>query len=601
MTDTVTTSAEAGSLADLQREGRLLCKVGVAARRGRSGTRDGRSRSRIAARTSASPPPRHGRGRAAHVPLASRTLRSRVGLHARPLGRRRAGLRRRDRGRRRDRPRPRRGRSRRAAPAAPSRRPRAGLTLVIAKAVHGLLEASVPSRRDRAHRHRVRLHLPRRRMGRRAHDARRDGQRARPARPRRPDARRSSTRSRSSAGTPVVARPLRDRAAAHRRRSMSTGCPTGTGASSRPASEDASERVLATAIHAGASLTDVEAIHGGRGHRPRLHRRGPHARLHEQGVRGARPRRRRRGVDRAARPSCARPRGAQRSEEFSEWRHPHDLAALARARRGRAAGRRWPRAVAHRRVTTTSPASRGGSSTTIPSGRRRARSTPCAPGRRPSSSVARSPTRPSLRIVRFHVQNDFGDWNTVHHAFTAANALHQALVRAPTPELMRGLVHGALRVYLDRFLNVPAARLPTSDTGDLAELAECWEVQGASTTPGRIAFGFLRGGGSAGRAGRGARARPARRGHRVPLVPGLRGVDASGRRVARGLRRGRARSSPASPASSPPTRRPGASCRPSSASPNASAAAKPSTKRPDWFSWRVVVSRTSFRQETSGG
>ena len=44
----------------------------------------------------------------------------------------------------------------------------------------------------------------------------------------------------------------------------------------------------------------------------------------------------------------------------------------------------------------------------------------------------------SLRIVRFHVQNDFGDWNTVHHAFTAANALHQALVRAPTPELMRG-------------------------------------------------------------------------------------------------------------------------------------------------------------------
>ena len=30
----------------------------------------------------------------------------------------------------------------------------------------------------------------------------------------------------------------------------------------------------------------------------------------------------------------------------------------------------------------------------------------------------------ALRITRFHVQNDFGDWDTVHHAFTAAHALH---------------------------------------------------------------------------------------------------------------------------------------------------------------------------------
>ena len=38
----------------------------------------------------------------------------------------------------------------------------------------------------------------------------------------------------------------------------------------------------------------------------------------------------------------------------------------------------------------------------------------------------------ALRITRFHVQNDFGDWDTVHHAFTAAHALHAALVRVPT-------------------------------------------------------------------------------------------------------------------------------------------------------------------------
>jgi hypothetical protein len=101
----------------------------------------------------------------------------------------------------------------------------------------------------------------------------------------------------------------------------------------------------------------------------------------------------------------------------------------------------------------------------------------------------------ALRITRFHVQNDFGDWDTVHHAFTAAHALHQALERVPTRELHRGLVHGVLRVYLDRFLNVPAARLPDAHTGELAALDECWEIQGAVDRAGGIAAGYLRGGG----------------------------------------------------------------------------------------------------------
>ena len=48
----------------------------------------------------------------------------------------------------------------------------------------------------------------------------------------------------------------------------------------------------------------------------------------------------------------------------------------------------------------------------------------------------------------------------MHHAFSAANALHHALQRNPSREAARGLVHGALRVYLDRFLNIPPARLP---------------------------------------------------------------------------------------------------------------------------------------------
>jgi hypothetical protein len=98
--------------------------------------------------------------------------------------------------------------------------------------------------------------------------------------------------------------------------------------------------------------------------------------------------------------------------------------------------------------------------------------------------------------VRFHVQNDHGDWDTVHHSFTAANALHQALRRNPTPELRRACVHAALRIYLDRFLNVPAARLPTATTGSLDALAACYDVQGMVDEAGNEAWGYLKTGGS---------------------------------------------------------------------------------------------------------
>src|SRR5207253_2663929 len=72
----------------------------------------------------------------------------------------------------------------------------------------------------------------------------------------------------------------------------------------------------------------------------------------------------------------------------------------------------------------------------------------------------------ALRITRFHTQNDHADWDEVHHAFTAANALHQSLRRSPSPALLRGVYHGALRIYLDRFLNIPAARLPGPSSSD---------------------------------------------------------------------------------------------------------------------------------------
>jgi nitrite reductase/ring-hydroxylating ferredoxin subunit len=75
----------------------------------------------------------------------------------------------------------------------------------------------------------------------------------------------------------------------------------------------------------------------------------------------------------------------------------------------------------------------------------------------------------ALRIARFHTTNEFGDWDSLHNTWTSCQALHQALLRAPSPELVRGLYHAAMRIYLDRFLNIPPARLP-DEQGQAADL-----------------------------------------------------------------------------------------------------------------------------------
>ena len=64
------------------------------------------------------------------------------------------------------------------------------------------------------------------------------------------------------------------------------------------------------------------------------------------------------------------------------------------------------------------------------------------------------------RPVHFHVSNEFDDWNTVHHTFTYTNAVDQAMRRAPSRELARGILDGAMSVYLERFLNVPKEPIP---------------------------------------------------------------------------------------------------------------------------------------------
>ncbi|MFD0710668.1 Rieske (2Fe-2S) protein [Paenibacillus sp. GCM10027626] len=85
------------------------------------------------------------------------------------------------------------------------------------------------------------------------------------------------------------------------------------------------------------------------------------------------------------------------------------------------------------------------------------------------------------RIVRFHTQNDFADWIAVLHTFTYAHAVHESLKHSDEPLLVRAVFHGAMRVYLDRFLNVPAAARPKlspdsaskpNDTEELLDLLD---------------------------------------------------------------------------------------------------------------------------------
>jgi hypothetical protein len=66
----------------------------------------------------------------------------------------------------------------------------------------------------------------------------------------------------------------------------------------------------------------------------------------------------------------------------------------------------------------------------------------------------------ALRIAQFHTQNEFSDWDAALHTFTFANAVHQGLLRISTPELLRGVFDAAMRVYLNRFLNIPPVGLP---------------------------------------------------------------------------------------------------------------------------------------------
>ena len=151
---------------------------------------------------------------------------------------------------------------------------------------------------------------------------------------------------------------------------------------------------------------------------------------------------------------------AQRMEESSSWRHPVDLAALLRSvyddldaaideGSGRPTDWDGHQALAET-ILDAEPAD------TLRTMLDRVRQG--APLTELSAAVAYAAAR---RPVHFHVSNEFGDWDTVHHTFTYANAVDQAMRRAPSKLLARGIFDGAMSVYLERFLNVPKQPIPT--------------------------------------------------------------------------------------------------------------------------------------------
>jgi nitrite reductase/ring-hydroxylating ferredoxin subunit len=191
---------------------------------------------------------------------------------------------------------------------------------------------------------------------------------------------------------------------------------------------------------------------------------------------------------------------AERMEEANSWRHPVDIVALLedafdelpQALRAGAGGRgTWSgRAELVETVLTAEPGE-------ILEGLLQA----LRDGADEVHLASAVSYAAATRIARFPTSNEFGDWDTALHTFTFANAVEQGLRRSPSPELVRGVLDAAMSVHLDRFLNVPATRLPEPETrkypqGVLVDLALLLDEQQRVDDVGRLVASFLVSGGS---------------------------------------------------------------------------------------------------------
>jgi nitrite reductase/ring-hydroxylating ferredoxin subunit len=154
---------------------------------------------------------------------------------------------------------------------------------------------------------------------------------------------------------------------------------------------------------------------------------------------------------------------ADRAEERSEWRQPVDVADLVFDAQDRldslvatGEGKTWrcPDGFVETLLSDDPHDIMAAVTDAIADGATAAQVT---------DAVATAATR---RVAHFGTSNEFRDWNTVHHTFSYASAAHELTHRTDAIEAYRPALDGAMSVYLDRFLNQPAAPLPEAeDTG----------------------------------------------------------------------------------------------------------------------------------------
>jgi hypothetical protein len=155
--------------------------------------------------------------------------------------------------------------------------------------------------------------------------------------------------------------------------------------------------------------------------------------------------------------------GAERMEEANAWRNPVDIVALlesAFAELGATLAARRPHGPWQGRTALVDTVLTGEAGEILD-----ALLDALRDGATEVELASAVTFAAATRIARFPTSNEFGDWDTALHTFPFANAVEQGLRRSPSPELLRGVLDAAMSVHLDRFLNVPATRLPTPEEG----------------------------------------------------------------------------------------------------------------------------------------
>ena len=185
---------------------------------------------------------------------------------------------------------------------------------------------------------------------------------------------------------------------------------------------------------------------------------------------------------------------AERMEEASAWRYPVDLVALLEA--------------AFERLPTPTPDGKWGGRGELvevvlngePPEIVEALLAALSDGASAVDVASAVSFAAATRIARFPTSNECQDWDTALHTFTFANAVEQGLRRLPSRALLRGVFDAAISVHLDRFLNVPAARLPVPKDGAdpealLSELPALLDTQQPVEEAAQLVASYLGAGG----------------------------------------------------------------------------------------------------------